>query len=123
MACDAAYGDVQPLDAALDRHDAAGRRLEDDRRVGQMAALERRAGARTARLLVDDGLEDDVAPQPDAAILEGHERADAGRDPGLHVAAAATPELAVGDLARPGIVRPERQIADRHDVDVAVEDQ
>jgi hypothetical protein len=104
---DSRNGHAQPLDAALDGQDGSGRWLEHDGGVGAMPALDRRMGARATRLLVDDGLEDDVATQLQAAVAQRAERTDAGGDARLHVAAPAAPEAAVDDLAGPRVVRPE----------------
>ena len=48
---------------------------------------------------------------------------DRGGDAALHVAGAAAPELAVGDLAGERIEPPARDVAGRHDVGVAGEDE
>ena len=58
-------------------------------------------------------------PLGDEAQGGGH----SGGDAALHVARAAAPELAVGDLGRERIEPPAFDIAGRHDVGVAGEDE
>ena len=75
-------------------------------------------------LLADDGLEDQVALEPDARLGERASREGLGDDAALHVGRAAAPDALAVDL--PGErapARPVGRVARRHDVDVAVEDQ
>ena len=83
--------DAHPLQPALDRLQVAVGRLEHDRRVGQVAPLDRARRARPARLLVDDRLEHDVAAQADAEVAQDAQRDDAAGDPALHVARRRAP--------------------------------
>src|SRR5438093_2299939 len=64
----------QPLEAALDRKHRERGWLEEDRAVRPVATIEAGAGARTARFLVDDRLQDHVAGQPDSLLPEQPER-------------------------------------------------
>ena len=64
-----------------------------------------------------------IEPANGALRDEAQRGRDGGGDAALHVAGAAAPELAVGDLGGERIEAPARRIARRHDVGMAGEDE
>ena len=108
--------------AAAGDADVEPRRLRHDRGVGAQRAGGREP-ARAGRLLLADGVHDQVAAQPDAELRERlggrHHRGHAA----LHVARAAAVDRAVVHLARERVARPRRPRPGRDHVDVAVEQQ
>ena len=100
--------------------------LGHDRGVGLVAALDGRRHAALVihHLLAHDGLEDQVALQPDAAFAERAGRERLRQDARLHVGRAAPPDAVVVDAAGERITAlPLGGVAGRHDVDVPVVDQ
>ena len=75
------------------------------------------------RLLVGDGVDDQVARQADVEAGEHLGREHHRGDAALHVAGAAAVELAVADDGRVRVVRPARLGLARDDVDVAVQQE
>ena len=98
-------------------------RLQDDGGVGPKASVDHGEGSEPAVLLGDHALQDQTAPQRDAAAREGAAGGEHHRHPGLHVAGAAAIEASRLHVARPWRCPPALAIARRHDVHVAVQDQ
>ena len=113
------------LDRVAERADAC--RLADDAMVEKLTPRQRpvekldRAVDRRAFLVAGDEKAERSGKRPlgDEAQGGGHSCGDAA----FHVARAAAPELAVGDLGREGIEPPARDLAGRDDVGVAGEDE
>ena len=111
------------LDRVAERADAC--RLADDAMVEKLTPRQRpveeldRAVDRRAFLVAGDEKAERSGKRPlgDEAQGGGH----SGGDAAFHVARAAAPELAVGDLGRERIEPPAFNIAGRHDVGVAGE--
>ncbi len=75
-------------------------------------------------LLTDNGLEDEIAAQPDVRAAQCDRCEGLGDDAALHVRRTAAPEVAVRHLPAPRIAPgPVRGWTGRHHVDMTVEDQ
>src|SRR5439155_4102781 len=115
-------GDLGPDRAPVGETDVADGGLADHRAVD----VDRHAGADevphalvSPRALVRGGQQDEVAAPRDAAPYHGGRRPHHGGQARFHVARASAVDLAVRDLAAPGIARPARP--DGTDVEVAVQ--
>ena len=95
-------------------------RLGDDRHVARRAGADRGEHALAAVLLGRHAGDENLALEPvlEARVADGADRRQDRRDPALHVAGAAAVQPVAVDRRRPRVLRPRREIADRHDVDV-----
>jgi hypothetical protein len=119
---------LHTLDLDAEMHEATLRgtqpelgRLDGQRHVAGISALDDLAGAVPDHLLVAHEMEDDVAPGPEP-LLEGDLRRPQGcRDAPFHIRRTAPVETAAAERAAERILGPRARVADRHDVQVTVE--
>ncbi len=97
--------------------------LEDDRRVADVAALDRRQRAGAAVLLADHAVDHHGAGRLHAGVAQRADRVAGAAQPPLHVRGAAAVDLLVLHRRPPRRDRPPVGLAGGDDVDVAVEDQ
>ena len=110
--------------AGMRDDDVEVRWLRDDRQVAGRAGPDRRERPLPAILLGRDQRDDQLAVEPVevARRAEGpHRRQDRGHA-ALHVAGAAAEHRPIADLAGPRVGGPRGEIARRHDVEVARQD-
>ena len=102
----------------------SARRLGDDRDLAAVPSAHRREGAEPAVLLADDLVDRERPLDRDTGGEQGARDREVGGDPRLHVDGAAPVDRVAGDPPAEGaIIAPLLQVADRHDVDVPLEDE
>ncbi len=111
----------QQASATGDPHVQAAR-LRDDRAVGLQGAGRDEASG-SGRLLVRDGVDDEIAAQVDTERGEHLGRQRHAGDAALHVACSAAVDAPVLDDRGERVVRPALARLDRDDVDVAVQEE
>jgi hypothetical protein len=104
-------------------HDVEAGRLRDDRRVADDPGANRREHPLAAVLLGRDRDGEHLPVEPVRDTRGGHrpQRGEDRDDAALHVAGAAAVEPAVPNVGCPRIRGPRGEVAGRHDIDVADE--
>ena len=92
-------------------------------RLGRCSAQVGGGSGDSAAFFANHAFQEHIGRRTESQGLQNPHRIKAGRESGLHIAGAATVELAFLDFAAPGRARPQRFVARGHDVHVAVEDE
>src|SRR5213593_3620024 len=111
------YGNLEPNESLVRRHDSQAGRLRDDRRIRANAARYERRSSDAAPFLVHGGRHDYITGQL-AAHSSG--RGTHGCDPSFHVARASTVKTAVAHNCVEGRVC---HALDAYHIDVAIEQE
>ena len=109
--------------SGLRRHHVEPGGLHHDGAVGSVPPQKRRQGAGTAVLLADHAGHAQTATQPDAGLADRPRSVERAAEAAFHVDGAATVDPALPDGRVPRRRRPGGLVADRHDVDVTVEEK
>ena len=115
--------DAESQRARLHRANVQPGGLGDDGGVGLETIDDGGERADSAAFFANHAFQEHIGRRTESQGLQNPHRIKAGRESGLHIAGAATVELAFLDLAAPGRARPQRFVARGHDVHVAVEDE
>jgi hypothetical protein len=118
-----AQADMEPDDADLRGDQVLRGRLQHERRIGGVASGNAGERAVAGGFLVDHRLDMDAPERIEPGLADRLDPEQPGQQPGLHVAAAAAIELAVGDAWLEGRRGPVLGIAGRDDIDMPVQDQ
>src|SRR2546423_11361481 len=107
--------DAQPEreGAGLRRNDPQSGGFQNDGGIGPVAALGHGEGTDPTVFFAYNALDDETAAQWNTTLLQGRRRADADRQPGLHVTGAPAKEPTGLDVRRPGRRLPGLPVAHR----------